>query len=195
MKDKRKVAMIIFLLVLCFAYLIVRGAQGAYESIVSATAHNNIANWSIKVNNQEITNNSNTIDLTYTMNTLNNIRDGKVGPGAVLTYPVTIDASSSDVAILLTFSIKDKTIDSEKYLTLTDIESSNLTIVRTGPSAYSTIIDKSSLSTIKNLTLVLEWIDDGSLIEYNEETTSDSFVEINLNAIQYTGETLVQYNE
>lgn len=195
MKDKRKVTLIIFLLILCFAYLIVRGAQGAYESIVSATTHNNIASWSIKVNNQEITNNSNTINLTYTMNTLNNIRAGKVGPGAILTYPVTVDASGSDVAILLTFSITDKTIDSDKFLTLTDIQSSNLTIVRTGQSEYSAIINKSSLSTEKNLTLVLEWIDDNSLIEYSDDTTSDSFVEIDLNAIQYTGETLVQYNE
>ena len=195
MKDKRKVTLIIFLLILCFAYLLVRGAQGAYESIVSATAHNNIARWSIKVNDQEITNNSNTINLTYTMNTLNNIRAGKVGPGAILTYPVTIDASSSDVAILLTFSITDKSVNTDKYLTLTSIQSNNLTIVRTGPSAYSAIINKSSLSTVKNLTIVLEWIDDGSLIEYKEDTTSDSFAEINLNAIQYTGETLIPYNE
>ena len=195
MKDKRKMTLMIFLLVLCFTYLVVRGAQGAYESIVNATAHNNIASWSIKVNNQEITNNENTINLTYTMNTLNNIRAGKVGPGAVLTYPVTIDASDSDVAILLTFSIRDKTIDTDKYLTLTNIQSNDLTIVRTGASAYSAIINKASLSTSKSLTLVLEWIDDGSLIEYDENTTSDSFVEITLNALQYTGETLTPYNE
>ena len=129
------------------------------------------------------------------MNTLNNIRAGKVGPGAVLTYPVTIDASDSDVAILLTFSIRDKTIDTDKYLTLTNIQSNDLTIVRTGASAYSAIINKASLSTSKSLTLVLEWIDDGSLIEYDENTTSDSFVEITLNALQYTGETLTPYNE
>lgn len=195
MKDKRKMTLMIFLLVLCFTYLVVRGAQGAYESIVNATAHNNIASWSIKVNNQEITNNENTINLTYTMNTLNNIRAGKVGPGAVLTYPVTIDASDSDVAILLTFSIRDKTIDTDKYLTLTNIQSNDLTIVRTGASAYSAIINKASLSTSKSLTLELEWIDDGSLIEYDENTTSDSFVEITLNALQYTGETLTPYNE
>ena len=192
---KRKVLTII-LLVFCFIYLIVRGAQAAYESIVSGKAENDIADWSIKINNQEINSElTEDIPLNYTVNDLTNVRSGKVAPGADLSYPVVIDASGSEVAIKITFSITDKTVDPDKFLTLTGVTSSDLTVVRVGETSYSAIIPKENLSGTKTIILNLSWVDTGTLVEYSDDIKSDDFVEINFNAIQYTGETLTQYTE
>ncbi len=195
MNGKKKTILVISLLIFCFAYLTVRGIQGAYESAISGEVDNTVAKWSIKVNNQEITSESTEeIPLTYTVTDLTNVRSGKVGPGANLNYPIQIDASGSEVAIKLTFTITDKTINPDKVLTLTGVTSSDLTIVRTGEASYSTVIAKDVLNSVKTVNMAMTWVDDGSLVEYSEESTADDFVEITLNAIQYTGEALVPYS-
>lgn len=194
MKSKRKSILIVTLLIFCFIYLVVRGVQAAYESSISGHGENDVANWSIKVNNQEITNTSTSLNLTYTVNDLTNVRGGKVAPGASLSYPIQIDASGSEVAIKLTFTITDKSVDSDKFLTLTSFSSSDISIVRTDVNVYSAIIPKTSLSSIKTLTMDFSWVDDGTLVEYSDDLDSDNFVEIDLNAIQYAGEPLTPYN-
>ena len=195
MNGKKKTILVISLLIFCFAYLTVRGIQGAYESAISGEVDNTVAKWSIKVNNQEITSESTEeIPLTYTVTDLTNVRSGKVGPGANLNYPIQIDASGSEVAIKLTFTITDKTINPDKVLTITGVTSSDLTIVRTGEASYSTVIAKDVLNSVKTVNMAMTWVDDGSLVEYSEESTADDFVEITLNAIQYTGEALVPYS-
>lgn len=195
MKNRKKVVLIVILLVFCFVFLIVQATQAAYESSITGRMKNTIAHWSIKVNNQEI--NDGTVDsipLTYTVTDLTNVRTGKVGPGANLNYPVNIDASGSDVAIKISFTVTDKSADPDKFLTLTGVNSTDLTIVRTGVSTYSAVIDKSVLSTPKVVNLNFSWVDDGTLVEYTDDSTSESFAEIDFNAIQYTGEALVPYS-
>ena len=195
MKDRKKPVLIIFLLIFCFVFLIVQATQAAYESTISGRMKNTIAHWSIKVNNQEITDTTiQSIPLTYTVADLTNVRPGKVGPGATLNYPVTIDASGSDVAIKITFDVTDKAINSDKLLTLTGVTSNDLTIIRTGVSTYSAVIAKSALSTSKVVNLNFSWVDNGTPIEYTDDTTSDTFAEIDFNAIQYAGETIVPYS-
>ena len=195
MDGRKKSILIVILLVFCFIYLTVQGIQGAYESTIGGRADNTIAKWSIKVNNQEITDSTITsVPLSYTVTDLTNVRSGKVGPGVNISYPVQIDASGSDVAIKISFTITDKTIDSDKILTLTSVTSSDLTIVRTGASEYSAIIPKTLLNTTKTVTLNMTWVDTGTLVEYTNDLVADDFVEIDFKAIQYTGETLVPYS-
>ena len=177
-------------------YLVVRGIQAAYESTITGRVSNTLADWSIKVNNQEITNSSlESIPLTYTVNDLTNVRSGKVAPGSNLSYPIQIDASGSEVAVKLTFTVTDKTVDPDKYLTLTSVSSSDLSVIRVGANAYCVVIPKASLSGVKTISMNFSWVDDGSLVEYSDEIDSDNFMEINLNAIQYVGETITPYNE
>ncbi|MBQ6497182.1 MAG: hypothetical protein IJI58_00505 [Bacilli bacterium] len=195
MKDRNKRVLLVTLLIFCFIYLVVRGVQAAYESTISGKAENDIANWSIKVNNQEISSDTvQNIDLTYTVNDLTNIRSGKVAPGVNLSYPIQIDASGSEVAVKITFTITDKTIDPDKYLTLTSVTSNSLTIVKVDEDKYSAVIPKASLSGVKTVTLNMSWIDTGDLIEYDDTVTDDNFMEVNFNAIQYTGEVLTPYS-
>ena len=195
MKDRNKRVLLVTLLIFCFIYLVVRGVQAAYESTISGKAENDIANWSIKVNNQEISSDTvQNIDLTYTVNDLTNIRSGKVAPGVNLSYPIQIDASGSEVAVKITFTITDKTIDPDKYLTLTSVTSNSLTIVKVDEDKYSAVIPKASLSGVKTVTLNMSWIDTGDLVEYDDTVTDDNFMEVNFNAIQYTGEVLTPYS-
>ena len=196
MKNGKRSVLVVTLLIFCFMYLVVRGIQAAYESTITGRVSNTLADWSIKVNNQEITNSSlESIPLTYTVNDLTNVRSGKVAPGSNLSYPIQIDASGSEVAVKLTFTVTDKTVDPDKYLTLTSVSSSDLSVIRVGANAYCVVIPKASLSGVKTISMNFSWVDDGSLVEYSDEIDSDSFMEINLNAIQYVGETITPYNE
>lgn len=196
MKNGKRSVLVVTLLIFCFMYLVVRGIQAAYESTITGRVSNTLADWSIKVNNQEITNSSlENIPLTYTVNDLTNVRSGKVAPGSNLSYPIQIDASGSEVAVKLTFTVTDKTVDPDKYLTLTSVSSSDLSVIRVGANAYCVVIPKASLSGVKTISMNFSWVDDGSLVEYSDEIDSDSFMEINLNAIQYVGETITPYNE
>ena len=196
MKNGKRSVLVVTLLIFCFMYLVVRGIQAAYESTITGRVSNTLADWSIKVNNQEITNSSlESIPLTYTVNDLTNVRSGKVAPGSNLSYPIQIDASGSEVAVKLTFTVTDKTVDPDKYLTLTSVSSSDLSVIRVGANAYCVVIPKASLSGVKTISMNFSWVDDGSLVEYSDEIDSDNFMEINLNAIQYVGETITTYNE
>lgn len=196
MKNGKRSVLVVTLLIFCFMYLVVRGIQAAYESTITGRVSNTLADWSIKVNNQEITNSSlESIPLTYTVNDLTNVRSGKVAPGSNLSYPIQIDASGSEVAVKLTFTVTDKTVDPDKYLTLTSVSSSDLSVIRVGANAYCVVIPKASLSGVKTISMNFSWVDDGSLVEYSDEIDSDNFMEIDLNAIQYVGETITPYNE
>ena len=195
MKNRNKSVLIVILLIFCFIYLVVRGVQAAYESTISGRANNDLADWSIKVNNQEISSGTvQNINLNYTVNDLTNIRSGKVAPGVNLSYPIQIDASGSEVAVKITFTVTDKSVDPDKYLTLNNVTSSDLTIVRVDEDKYSAVIPKASLTGVKTVTLSMSWVDNGELVEYDDSVTSDDFVEINFNAIQYTGEALTPYS-
>lgn len=196
MKNGKRSVLVVTLLIFCFMYLVVRGIQAAYESTITGRVSNTLADWSIKVNNQEITNSSlESIPLTYTVNDLTNVRSGKVAPGSNLSYPIQIDASGSEVAVKLTFTVTDKTVDPDKYLTLTSVSSNDLSVIRVGANAYCVVIPKASLSGVKTISMNFSWVDDGSLVEYSDEIDSDNFMEIDLNAIQYVGETITPYNE
>ena len=195
MKNRTRKILILLLLVLCFGYIIVRAAQAAYESMLSSKVNNRLAGWVIKVNNNLISQTeSNSIDLSYTTNSNSSFRTGKVGPGSTLTYPVTINATGTDVAIKFSLVINDKSVIPEKYLTLTDVTSSDITLTRTGETEYTGVILSGSTGTPVTIDLNFEWIDDGTLVEYVDDTSAASKVEINFNAIQYRGETIVPYS-
>lgn len=195
MNGRKRSILVVTLLIFCFIYLVVRGIQAAYESTISGRAKNELADWSVKVNNQEITSASTEgIPLTYTVTDLTNVRSGKVAPGTSLSYPIQIDASGSEVAIKLTFTVTDKSVDPDKFLTLTSVSSSDLTVIRISENSYSVVIPKASLNGVKTVTMNFTWVDAGELVEYDEDAESDNFVEIDLNAIQYSGETITPYS-
>ena len=195
MNGRKRSILVVTLLIFCFIYLVVRGIQAAYESTISGRARNDLADWSVNVNNQEITSASTEgIPLTYTVTDLTNVRSGKVAPGTRLSYPIQIDASGSEVAIKLTFTVTDKSVDPDKFLTLTSVSSSDLTVIRISENSYSVVIPKASLNGVKTVTMNFTWVDAGELVEYDEDAESDNFVEIDLNAIQYSGETITPYS-
>ena len=186
-----KYVLIILFFIGCFSYLAVQSTLGLYESNVDVVAESNMAGWNIKVNNTSIVNASGGIDLSYTI-TSNGINN-KVAPGSILQYPIVIDASSTDVAVRFDLDIDEKTVNSDKLLKIVSITSNDVTIVRTGESVYSGVIQKANLSNPVTINLVMEWPDDGSLVEYTEDDTDDNYFSIDFHAIQYRGETLTPY--
>ena len=199
MNGRKRSILVVTLLIFCFIYLVVRGIQAAYESTISGRARNDLADWSVKVNNQEITSASTEgIPLTYTVTDLTNVRSGKVAPGTSLSYPIQIDASGSEVAIKFTMDIIDSTVDPDKAMTLMSITNgaTSIPLTRTGPKSYTGVITKAMLdnNTDYSYTMAFEFIDEEiELTESLLETDSEDLFVIDFSAIQYMGETITPY--
>ena len=195
MEKKKKYILIIIILILCFSYLVVRSAQSSYESTISTTANSPLAGWNIKVNNVLATGGTSTpIDLTYTTNSNPNARPGKISPGSILNYPITLDTTGTGVAVKFSLDIVDKTINTDKLFTLTSISSSDITLIRTDVGQYTGVISKQMIGTNITINLTFEWVDTGAIEEYNPYTNNSSYTEITFNAIQYRGESITPYS-
>ena len=189
-----KLVLLLIFIVICFAFLLMKTTIGAYESTVGVIAASNMAGWSILINNTDVTvNNPDGIDLNYTITANGGGKHSKAAPGSVLEYPIVIDTTGTDVAVRFDLEIIDKSIDPDKFLELKEVSSQDITIVQTSASTYTGVITKSRLNEDTELKLKLEWPDDGSLIEYIEDTTDEDYFTINFHAIQYRGETIIPY--
>ena len=187
-----KYILIILFFIICFSYLMLKSTYSLYESDIDVETSSELAAWNIKINNTEINGVEDGLDLSYTItsNAINN----KVAPGSVLAYPITIDAADTDVAVKFELDITDKTIDSTKLLQIQSIQSNDITITRTSASKYTGVIPKSGLDTPVTINLVMEWPDDGSLVEYVEDDNDDHYFSIDFHALQYRGEAITPYS-
>ena len=193
-KNKTKSILLLIFIVVCFAYLIMKSAQGAYESNVQTTANSNMAGWIIKINNTQVTGTSEEgLDLNYVVSENGMGKNSKAAPGSILEYPIIINTEGTDVSVRFDLNIIDKSIDNDKFLELKEISSSDITIIKTSESTYTGVIPKSKLDDNISINLKLEWPDDGTLVEYVEDTSDEDYFTIDFHAVQYRGEAITPY--
>lgn len=191
---KIKISLLMIFLIICFAYLITRATHSSYESNVSVRTNTNMAGWNIKINNTQVTGiDSNGLDLNYEITANAAGKNSKAAPGSVLEYPIDIDTTGTDVAVKFDLEIIDKAVDEDKFLLLKEVSSNDITLIRTDVSTYTGVIEKSSLNNGVSINLKLEWPDDGTLVEYVEDTTDEDYFTIDFHAVQYRGETITPY--
>ena len=190
----------IIILLLCLAYIGTKFTFSLYESNLDTDVSGNISDIKLKINNVNIVNNTGDIsevvvtDITWT--STSHTRVGKISPGATGTFNLRLDPYGSQIAILYRFTFIDKTIDSNKILTFTDIRASNGNVIRTGVNEYSGIISLADINNSQTITLNIdfEYTDEEDMEPFTEDSENlDDFFTINFEALQYNGETLIPY--
>ena len=197
MKNRVKKIIIVCTLLICFIFLITRVTYSSYESNTAGDVSGNIAGWNIKVNDVIVSNEvDKVVDIDDVVWNATHTRTGKLAPGSTGTFNIKLDFSGTDVAVRFDIEVIDKDIDPDKILTLTNIDTSDITLTRTGVSSYAGIVDVDDIdTTIVNLALDLAWINDDNVNDPIEDDGDNSgYLEVNFKATQYGGETLPVYS-
>lgn len=201
MKNKIKFLLVCVFCVCCL-YLLTNVTYTSFQSGINANVSSTISTWSIKINDQDVTS-----TLNQTLNISNISWDSThadttlVAPGSSGTTQFVIDPTTTKVAIRFDFTYIDKTVDSNNVLTVTNVAISDNSLVKTGANVYTGIftLDEIQAGNPKTLTVTLEWInnelnnDNDSSIGLGQ--TSPNFVTFDLEASQYTGETITPFVE
>ena len=142
MKNRIKKIIIVCTLLICFIFLITRVTYSSYESNTAGSVNGNIAGWNIKVNDVIVSNEvDKEVDIDDVVWNATHTRSGKLAPGSTGTFNIKLDFSGTEVAVRFDIEILDKTVDSNKILTLTAIDTADVTLTRTGVSTYTAVVD------------------------------------------------------
>lgn len=199
-KNLIQVIALFVLIFCCFFYLKTKVTYTSYESEIEGNINPNIAKWSIKINDESVSDLKDDLevaidDIVWNCGT---VRDGKVAPGCSGVMNLTIDANNTDVAVLYELEVIDKNVDEDKILKVTNIALDNSRFIRTDINKYAGVfsLDDIKNNATANMVIDVFW-DDTIDIEYDEELLGnlDSYLVINFSAKQYAGEVIVPYTE
>lgn len=197
-----KLFLYVFIVVLCLGYLGYKSTYASYETNVSGNINPQIADWKILVNGVDAALSDDSLDLDSSSFKWDcpsgGVRDQKVGPGCSGVMNLSIDASSTEVAVLYEFDIVDKNIVPEKILKITNIQFSNSNFYKTDISKYSGYLSLDDIKNNPRLNISIEviWEDTGDIV-YDEEffTNDENYITIDFVAKQYLGEEIIPYTE
>lgn len=99
MTNDKKIKLLIAVIALFACVTQIRQTYAKYTESKSGAAEFNVANWQIKINNQDINENvelSSLINPVYESNT--NIADGVIAPGSQGNFTIDIDATNTQVS-------------------------------------------------------------------------------------------------
>ncbi len=196
MKDRIKKIIITCILLICFIFLVTRVTYSSYESNTSGDVTGNIAGWNIKINDVIVSNEvDKVVDIDDVVWNSTHTRNGKLAPGSTGTFNIKLDFSGTDVAVRFDIEVVDKNVDSDKILTLTGIDTADVTLVKTGVSTYTGIVDVDDIdTTLVNIALDLSWVNDDNVTDDpSGEFDNSQFLDVNFKATQYGGETITAY--
>lgn len=197
-----KLFLYVFIVVLCLGYLGYKSTYASYETNVSGNINPQIADWRILVNGVDAALSDDSLDLDSSSFKWDcpsgGVREKKVGPGCSGVMNLSIDASSTEVAVLYEFDIVDKNIVPEKILKITNIQFSNSNFYKTDISKYSGYLSLDDIKNNPRLNISIEviWEDTGDIV-YDEEffTNDENYITIDFVAKQYFGEEIIPYTE
>lgn len=191
------ILIIIIIVVVCFIYLYSKGTYTIYESQVGGDINPNIAKWNIMVNDTIITTKEITaVDISNINWITDHVAPNKAAPGSRGILDINVDPLDTDVSIRYDIEIIDKTVDSEKILTVNSVTDTLNKLVRTDVNTYTGIItlDDINSGNINNIKLDIEWVDNGEEIDFDvENAIKRDYLIINFKAVQYNGEKIVPY--
>lgn len=197
-----KLFLYVFIVVLCLGYLGYKSTYASYETNVFGNINPQIADWKILVNGVDAALSDDSLDLDSSSFKWDcpsgGVREKKVGPGCSGVMNLSIDASSTEVAVLYEFDIVDKNIVPEKILKITNIQFSNSNFYKTDISKYSGYLSLDDIKNNPTLNISIEviWEDTGDIV-YDEEffTNDENYITIDFVAKQYFGEEIIPYTE
>ena len=168
--SKKKI--LVFLLLFLICLFLFQEAYAKYRKFATVNVNNTVANWNIKINNEDIRNKTTlTNNITPTINSNANVNDNVLAPGSSGYFDVTIDATNADVSF--TYEI---TIDSLNASTIEDLDINsyavndftNIQTISNG--VVSGTITHNTPSTV--VRVFFSWIDDGTDTMTNQDDTA-----------------------
>ena len=192
---------ILFIIAFCLTAYIIIDTFALFESNLNETSNVPIGKWSIKLNNNDITNGT-TVEFpieNFTANENNHTTSGFFGPGSSGYFDVILDPGDTDVAIRydITLDIDEDLPGNINYYLSVDGNA----MTRTGEFTYSGVLDLDDIDNGVKPTLRINivWNDIGS---YNESDTNLGIVynnnitiPVTVHVIQYLGVSIVPYTE
>ena len=168
--SKKKI--LVFLLLFLICLFLFQEAYAKYRKFATVNVNNTVANWNIKINNEDIRNKTTlTNNITPTINSNANVNDNVLAPGSSGYFDVTIDATNADVSF--TYEI---TIDSLNASTIEDLDINSYAVndftnVQTiSNGVVSGTITHNTPSTV--VRVFFSWIDDGTDTMTNQDDTA-----------------------
>ncbi len=168
--SKKKI--LVFLLLFLICLFLFQEAYAKYRKFATVNVNNTVANWNIKINNEDIRNKTTlTNNITPTINSNANVNANVLAPGSSGYFDVTIDATNADVSF--TYEI---TIDSLNASTIEDLDINSYAVndftnVQTiSNGVVSGTITHNTPSTV--VRVFFSWIDDGTDTMTNQDDTA-----------------------
>ena len=187
MRKYKNIIIALLIVITCFLYLSTKTTYTAYESETETSVEGEVADWKIKVNNTLVT--SNTAQ-QITIDTIdwdeNHTKEGTISPGTSGIITISIDPTTTQVAFDYYLEIIDQTVDENKLLTITKVESSsNITKEENtyhGTMTLQDIKDKKK----EQIKLYATWDDHGEdvMVNPNEDPQPSDLLEVNFKAAQ-----------
>ena len=198
---KKSKLWILFIIAFCLTAYIIIDTFALFESNFNESTNVAIGKWTIKLNNNDITNGT-TVEFpieNFTTNENNHTTSGYFGPGSSGYFDVVLDPGDTDVSIRydITLDIAEDLPGNISYYLSVDGNS----MTRTGEFTYSGVLDIEDIDdgVTPTLRINIAWNDIGS---YNESDTNLGIVYNNnitipviVHVIQYLGEPILPYDE
>lgn len=202
-KQKTLSVLAILISLLSLLYLTSQGTLTAYESETTTQVFTSLASWNIELNGQSMTDQT---DKVLTLNDMTwsgtHVNASTVAPGSKGTLQLTIDPTTTDVAIRYEISYRDRSMDPDYLFTVTSITLDDASLVQTGENTYTGIFTKEELlkHTTKTLRIGLAWINDETMNEQDsaigrKTTPLPDAIALSLSATQYLGEKIVPFKK
>lgn len=206
----KKIWILSALIMLLITLYQINSTYAKYFTEANGIVEETIGAWVVKVNNTNIATEADVENFTINALTYNSndyVLSGKIAPGLLGYFDVTIDATQASVAVRYDVTIDfsklnlSDSIKFSKLVRVVDAVESEDGITKTGESTYSGIVSLDDINAGKTNTIrvYLGWEDDGT--GTNDEadsvlgTTKDIQVSIpvQVKASQYLGEEIVPY--
>lgn len=197
----KKICFVIsFFLFATLLYMIV-GTYGLFETKNNRVVETGLGKWTVLINDVDVTK-----ELEFDINTINwneneNVKSNKIAPGVSGYFDITIDPTDTDVSVrydaIFDFSVFENT--NIVVNSISEIDGKN--VVKTAENTYTGVIE---LDEIKNnvthtIRVNVAWENDDNDNVYDTEigVIPDNTIEIPImfKVLQYTGETIVEYEE
>lgn len=203
--NKKIINKLIIIVILFIALFIVYKLIKTYAVFYSegnATVEQKQANWTIKVNNTNI---SSGVETDFTVDQIeylsnSHVLANNIAPGLSGKFYITIDPTNTDVAVRYDIFIdkSNLTNDSITIQSINEIQNNN-TLKRTDTSTYTGVISLSDIQASKTnkIEIVLNW-ENNELNNANDtivgtSTTNPSInIPVKVSVTQYLGETITE---
>ena len=206
----RKIWILLALIMILITAYQINTTYAKYLTQTQGIVEETIGAWVVKINGTNIATEADVQNFTINglnYNSNNYVLDGKIAPGLLGYFDVTIDATEASVAIRydVTINFDELNIsDSIKFAKLVRVVNGvedETGIIKTGESTYTGTISLADVEAgiTNTIRVYLEWEDDGTGANDAEDsilgTTKDIQVAIpvEVKASQYLGEEITEY--